>query len=112
LILDPATRKFTARITVTGMAVTAAHIHEAAPGVKGPIIFPLSETAAGSGTWVSAPDATLSVAQLATLRAGGLYFNAHSVAFPNGEIRGQIGRSVGLARLSAARAFSTSASPA
>jgi len=102
LSLDPMTRKFTARITVSGMAATAAHIHEAAPGVSGPIVFPLSETAAGSGVWVSAPDATLSVAQLATLAAGGLYFNAHSAAYPGGEIRGQIGRSVAFARLSGA----------
>jgi hypothetical protein len=102
LSLDPATRKFTARITVSGLAATAAHIHEGAPGISGPIIFPLSETATGSGIWVSAPDATLTEAQLATLRAGGLYFNAHSAAFPNGEIRGQIGHRVGLARLSAA----------
>jgi CHRD domain-containing protein len=99
LSLDPVTRKFTARITVSGMVATAAHIHEGAPGISGPIIFPLTQTAAGSGVWASAPDATLSEAQLATLRAGGLYFNAHSVAFPNGEIRGQIGRTVGFARL-------------
>lgn len=102
LSLDPATRRFTARITVSGMVATAAHIHTGAPGVNGAILFPLTETAAGSGSWVSAPDATLTGAQLATLRAGGLYFNAHSVAFPNGEIRGQIGRSVGFARLTAA----------
>jgi hypothetical protein len=102
LSLDPMTRKFTARITVSGMAATAAHIHEAAPGASGPIVFPLSETAAGSGVWVSAPDATLSAAQLATLAAGGLYFNAHSAAYPGGEIRGQIGRSVAFARLSGA----------
>ena len=103
LVLDPATRKFTARITVSGMAATAAHIHEAAPGINGPIVFPLTETAAGSGVWVSAPDATLTEAQLTTLRAGGLYFNAHSLAFPNGEIRGQIAVHVGSARLSAAQ---------
>jgi hypothetical protein len=102
LSLDPATRKFTARITVSGMIATAAHIHTGVTGVNGAILFPLTETAAGSGIWVSAADATLTEAQLATLRAGGLYFNAHSVAFPDGEIRGQIGRSVGFARLTAA----------
>lgn len=102
LVLDPATRRFTARITVTGVAANAAHIHEAPIGVNGPIIFPLTETAPGSGVWVAAADATMSEAQLATLRAGGLYFNAHSAAFPGGEIRGQIGRHVGLARLTGA----------
>ena len=102
LSLDPATKKFIARITVAGMATTAAHIHNGALGINGPIIFPLSETAAGSGIWVSAPDATLTVDQLATLNAGGLYFNAHSAAIPTGEIRGQIGRNVRFARLIAA----------
>jgi hypothetical protein len=102
LNLDPATRKFTARVTVSGLVANAAHIHNGAPGVNGPIIFPLTETAAGSGIWVSAADATLSEAQLATLAAGGLYFNAHSAAFPNGEIRGQIARNIGFARLTGA----------
>lgn len=102
LSLDPATKKFTARITLSGMAATAAHIHNGALGANGPVIFPLSETAAGSGVWISAADAALSDAQIALLNSGGLYFNAHSPAFPNGEIRGQIGRNVRFARLSAA----------
>ncbi|MDB5885424.1 MAG: hypothetical protein JWR74_1595 [Polaromonas sp.] len=102
LSLDPATKKFTARVTLTGLAATAAHIHDGAPGVNGPIIFPLSETAAGSGVWVAAADAQLTDAQLARLSAGNLYFNAHSAALPGGEVRGQIGRNVGVARLSAA----------
>jgi len=100
--LDPVTRKFTARIALTGVAATMAHIHEGAAGVNGPILFHLTETPAGSGVWVSAADATLTEAQVVTLRAGGLYFNAHSAAFPGGEIRGQIGRHVGFARLTGA----------
>jgi len=102
LSLDPVTRKFTARIAVTGVAATMAHIHEGAAGVNGPILFHLTESPAGSGVWVSAADATLTEAQLATLKAGGLYFNVHSAAFPGGEIRGQIGRHLGFARLAGA----------
>ena len=94
LVLDPATRKFKASITITGMTATAAHIHQAPAGSNGPVIFPLTETATGSGVWVAAADASMTEAQVASLRAGGLYFNAHSVAFPGGEIRGQIGREV------------------
>ena len=70
------------------------------------------ETAAGSGVWVSAAGATLTAAQLASLRAGDLYFNAHSVAFPGGEIRGQIGRHVGLATLTGAQEVPPTPSPA
>lgn len=112
MVLDPATRKFTARITVSGMTANAAHIHEAAVGVNGPIIFPFTQTAPGSAIWAAAADATLSEAQLATLRAGGLYFNAHSVAFPGGEVRGQIARNVGLARLTGAEEVPPTASAA
>jgi hypothetical protein len=102
LSFDPATRRFKATVTIKGMTATMAHIHTGAPGINGAILFPLTETPAGSGTWVSESNATLSETELTTLRAGGLYFNAHSVTFPNGEIRGQIGRSVGLASLTAA----------
>lgn len=112
LSLDPATRRFTARISVTGMAVTAAHIHPGAPGINGGVIFPLTQTAPGSGIWVSAADATMSESELAALRAGELYFNAHSSAFPNGEIRGQIGRHVGVATLTGAQEVPATSSAA
>jgi hypothetical protein len=99
--LDPASKKFTARLTVTGIAATAAHIHTGTPGINGPILFGLTETSAGSGVWVSAANETMNDAEIAVLKAGGLYFNAHSAALPNGEIRGQIGRNVRFASLSA-----------
>lgn len=112
LSLDPATKKFTARIAVSGMTAVAAHIHEAPIGSNGPIIFPFTETAAGSGLWVAAANATLTDAQLAVLKSGGLYFNAHSATLPGGEIRGQIGRNVRFARLSAAEEVPPTASTA
>jgi hypothetical protein len=99
LTLNPETRTFTASLAVSGILANAAHIHSGAPGVNGPIVFPLTETSPSSGEWVSAPGATLDEAQLAQLRAGELYFNVHSVIYPDGEIRGQIGRSVGRALL-------------
>jgi CHRD domain len=101
--LDPETKKFSARLTVTGLAATAAHIHTAPIGVSGPIRFPLTETTPGSGVWVSAANETMNDAEIALLKAGGLYFNAHSTALPNGEIRGQIGRNVRFASMTAAQ---------
>lgn len=100
---DPVTKKFTAQITLTGVTATAAHIHDGAVGVNGAIIFPLGETAAGSGVWVSAANATLTDAQAASLAAGGLYFNAHSSNYAGGEIRGQIARSVAFATMTGAQ---------
>jgi hypothetical protein len=101
LSFDPASKKFSARLSVTGIAATAAHIHAGPIGISGPIVFPLTETSAGSGVWVSAANETLNDAEIAVLKAGGFYFNAHSAALPNGEIRGQIGRNVRFASLSA-----------
>lgn len=112
LTLDPATGRFVARVTTSGIAGNAAHIHAARPGVSGQVVFPLTETAAGSGVWVSAADATMSEAQMAQLRAGELYFNVHSAAYPGGEIRGQIARHVGIARLSGAQEVPATSSAA
>lgn len=109
---DPITKKITARMTLAGLAATAAHIHAGAQGSNGPVAFALTQTAADSGIWVSAPDTVMTDAQIASLRAGGLYFNAHSAAFPGGEIRGQVGLNVKFAGLNAAQEVPTNASVA
>lgn len=88
VLVNPVNRQMTAGVTTSGIAGTAAHIHEAAPGVNGPILIPLAESVTGSGIWTAS--AILTEAQFTALQAGNLYFNVHSAAFPNGEIRGQI----------------------
>ena len=87
--LDPATKILTANVTTTGIVGTAAHIHSGAVGISGPIVFPLTQTPAGSGIW-STTTAALTDAQVDLLKSGGYYFNVHSAALPGGEIRGQI----------------------
>ena len=87
--------------SLDGMTATAAHIHQAAAGVSGPVIVPLAETS--PGVWSVPAGITLTEAQVDALNAGGLYFNAHTVINPGGEIRGQIGRDVFTARMSPAR---------
>lgn len=108
--LDPGTKRFTARMVLTDLTATAAHIHAGAVGANGGVIFPMAETAASSGVWVTAANATMTDAQVAALKAGEVYFNAHSAAYPGGEIRGQIARNVGMASLSAAQEVPTNAS--
>ncbi|MBI5851640.1 MAG: CHRD domain-containing protein [Planctomycetes bacterium] len=73
-------------LDVSGVVATAAHIHQAAAGVNGPVIVPLN---GASPRWCGVSQ-RLSSAQLAALMAGGTYANVHSAAFPGGEIRGQL----------------------
>ena len=110
--LDPITKRAAMRLTLTGMTATMAHIHTGDIGVNGPVTFTLTETTAGSGIWLSAADAVMTDAQIATLLAGGFYFNAHSAAIPSGEIRGQVARNVGYAILNATQEVPTNASTA
>jgi hypothetical protein len=112
LVLDPVTKKFSASITVTSMTATSAHIHTGVAGTNGGVIFPLTETAPGSGVLVAAADATMTDAHIAALNAGGLYFNAHSAAFGGGEIRGQIIRTVFAVNMSSAQEVPSNASTA
>ena len=82
---------------LTGL-VTAAHIHIGAVGVAGGIVLPLSdrvvETNGVITINVTVTDADFTFAEpmtaLEALRSGNLYFNLHTAANPNGEIRGQL----------------------
>lgn len=74
-------------VTTTGIAGTAAHIHEAATGKNGPVIIPLTKS---GDTYAVPADAKLTDAQFASFQAGNLYVNVHTAANPGGEIRGQL----------------------
>jgi len=87
-------KAITGGITFTGLSPTQAHIHQGAVGVPGGVIIPL--TLIGTDTAVVPAGTTLSDAQYTAFLAGDLYFNVHTAANPNGEIRGQItGQGVG-----------------
>jgi hypothetical protein len=73
---------------LSGSAI-AAHIHEGAPGVAGPIVFPLTQT---SGTVFSGTTAALTDDQVAKFLTGDYYVNVHTALNQAGEIRGQIFR--------------------
>lgn len=86
--VNPADHSVSAKITVTGMNATAAHIHEGAAGTNGPVIVPF--TKAGDNTFVAPPGAKLTPSQHESMKAGKLYVNVHSAKSPDGEVRAQL----------------------
>jgi uncharacterized protein (DUF1800 family) len=78
----------------------SAHIHGPAdPGQSGGILFDIDDEipqADGTYLWVFVPVGTNSVADIVNaIKSGRTYVNIHTSNYPNGEIRGQFGRSVG-----------------
>jgi CHRD domain len=80
-------RSVSGSVTTTGIAGTAAHVHEAATGTNGPVIIPLTKT---GDSYAVPAGAKLTDAQFASFQAGKLYVNVHTEANPGGEIRGQL----------------------
>lgn len=71
----------------------AAHFHNAASGVNGPIVRTLTGDITGmlgSGVWRSTDGEPLTSALVTALRNGEIYINIHTNTYPNGEIRGQL----------------------
>jgi hypothetical protein len=86
---DTATKKLTWTVTYTGLtgAATAAHFHNPATATENaPATVPLS----GDLKSPVKGEATLTDAQAKDLADGKMYFNIHTAANPNGEIRGQV----------------------
>lgn len=91
MVLNNAQNSLSYNISFTGLTGnhTAAHFHgPAAPGVNAGVRFLLSNGGGASGNFVGAwailpADVTSLLNQL-------LYVNIHTLAFPGGEIRGQV----------------------
>jgi MYXO-CTERM domain-containing protein len=99
--LNDAMTELTFNITFSGLSsgLTAAHFHDAPPGVPGPIVRAISSAEGAvpgitsgvlSGVWTSTDAQPLTPALVSDLRAGKIYVNIHSDSFPAGEIRGQV----------------------
>ncbi len=110
VMIDPTSKSMTASVTTTGITGTVAHIHEEVVGTNGGVVFPLTETTAGSGIWSST--ATLTDAQYTALKSGRYYFNVHSATFSGGEIRGQIGPVIGAGNMTSAQEVTANTSTA
>lgn len=95
LLYDVEANRFDLAVTINGFAnpLTNSHIHEAAPGVAGPVVTGLGAEVAYTRNGDSLAATFLDVAHLgspATLLSGGAYLNFHTAAYPGGEIRGQL----------------------
>ena len=75
-------------VQTTGLAATAAHIHQGAVGQNGPVIVTLVKT--GTDVWSVPVGTSLTDAQYQAYLAGQLYVNVHTDANKGGEIRAQL----------------------
>ena len=69
--------------------VVAAHIHSAPAGINGPIVVPLDAPVSGSSSDCVTVDTSLARAIAKAPQV--FYVNVHTVLFPGGAIRGQLG---------------------
>ena len=76
------------KVTTTGIAGTAAHIHSGAAGENGPVAIPL--VPGSNGEWMVPAGSKLTDEQFAAYKAGKLYVNVHSDGHKPGEIRTQL----------------------
>ncbi len=86
---DSASKKLSWTITYAGLTgpATAAHFHgPAVPGKNAPPVVPIKGKLDSPITGT----ATLTAAQASDLMAGKWYFNVHTAAHKDGEIRGQV----------------------
>lgn len=86
---DTASKKLSWKGTVSGLSgeVTAAHFHgPAEPGKNAGVLVP----APGVKSGAFEGSATLTDDQAKALMAGQTYFNIHTAANPQGEVRGQV----------------------
>lgn len=86
---DTASKKLSWTVTYSGLTgpATAAHFHgPAAATANAPPVVPLS----GSFTSPIKGDAVLTDVQATALAGGQMYFNIHTAAHKDGELRGQV----------------------
>lgn len=95
LNVNTSTLAITGTVDVTGLPwsnVTGFHIHNAAFGSNGPVVFNFmtNGTPTGENPWSFAVNGTISQSVLDAMRVNNTYINIHTAANPAGELRGQL----------------------
>ena len=75
---------------LVGGPATASHIHNAPPGVNGPVIFSFAGVPPVTSGAIPQQTFSITAAQVTQLFLGNMYMNVHNAGFPGGEIRGQL----------------------
>ena len=86
LTFNTITKVFTLNVTHTIASPTNGHIHKAAAGIGGPVVFPFATFTSP----INYTSVALDAGQEADLMANLYYVNIHTAAHPGGEIRGQL----------------------
>jgi hypothetical protein len=94
IVLNESAGTISYTITFSGLGSnqSASHVHASATGaigVNSPVIIDTGNSGTTSGTRTGT--APITAAQIVMLREHRAYINVHSVNFPGGEIRGQLG---------------------
>ena len=109
-VVNSVTSEVFGDLKTAGLSGTAAHIHEGAVGVAGPVRVNLDKTviAPPNDIWtVRDSDRILTPALVSAFNAGNLYFNVHTPLFAGGEIRGQLNSSTSIFALGGGALIST-----
>ncbi len=86
IYFNTTTKILTATVTYFNITPSAAHIHKAAVGVNGGVVFGFS----GLTNPIQYTSVALDATQEADLMNGNYYVNLHTPRYPGGEIRGQV----------------------
>lgn len=87
---DPEAGQLCFTLEVEGVeGAAAAHVHEGAADVAGPVVVPL-ETPAADGSVEGCTEVEASILESIVADPASFYVNVHNAEFPDGAVRGQL----------------------
>jgi hypothetical protein len=87
---DPDAKNAFGAFTVSGFTPSAGHLHRGAVGINGAVVVGFKQDSTVPQKFATDGLAPFTDADALLFMGGGTYLNAHSPAFPGGEVRGQL----------------------